>query len=381
MFQVAVIGTGYIGAVHLETLLRVPGVRLKALVDSKLELGRQLADKYGIPTVFQDYRALLDDPDIQVVHNCTPNHLHFEINQALLEAGKHVMSEKPLALDSGQARALRDLAADKGRLTGINFCYRYYPAVQEAAARVRSGAVGKVYSVFGAYFQDWLLYETDYNWRLDKQVSGASNTIADIGSHWFDLAQFVAGLKIVEVMADLRTILPVRKKSTSVLSFARQSAADVQDVPVEVDDYGAVLLRFENGAAGAFMASQLCAGRKCTIDLQVYGSQAAFAWNHENPSRLWIGRREQANELFIENPLQQQPSTARFARLPSGHPMGYFDTMYNLFADFYQAIRLKEAGQAPGYTWPDFQDGFEEMAIVEAVLKSHAEGRWVRVER
>lgn len=381
MPEVAIIGTGYIGAVHVDTLLRIPGVRIKALVDASLEPATKLAQRYGIPTVVADYRELLDDPDIEVVHNCTPNHLHYPITRDLLEAGKHVLSEKPLATSAQEARELRDLAQARGRIAAVNFCYRYYPSVQEAAARVRTGGIGNVHTVFGAYFQDWLLYPTDYSWRLDKSLSGASNAMADIGSHWLDLAQFVVGAKIVDVMADLRTILPVRKKSSrATLTFSQADAeADLIDVPVDVDDYGAVLVRFDNGAAGSFMACQLCAGRKCTIDLQVYGTQAGLAWNHEHPSELWIGQRDRANQTLIEGPQLQDASTARYARLPSGHPMGYFDAVYNLFSDFYRAVEHNRRGEAFSAPLPTFGDGYYEMAVLEAILKSHETRSWCAV--
>ncbi|WP_119070819.1 Gfo/Idh/MocA family protein [Aggregatilinea lenta] len=381
MPDVAVIGTGYIGAVHLDTLLRIPGVRVKALVDANLEPAQALAQRYGIPTVAADYRDLLDDPTIEVVHNCTPNALHYPITREFIEAGKHVLSEKPLAMTAEEARALDALAAAHNRVTAVNFCYRYYPTVQEAAARVRAAEIGRVHSVFGAYFQDWLLYPTDYSWRLDRAQSGASNTMADIGSHWLDLAQFVVGAKIVEVMADLRTILPLRKKSRGpTLTFA-QADADTEwtDVPVEVDDYGAVLVRFDNGAAGSFMACQLCAGRKCSIDLQVYGSKAALAWNHERSAELWIGQRDRANQTLIEGPQLQDASTAGYARLPSGHPMGYFDAVYNLFSDFYKAVEHHRRGETFSAPLPTFGDGAYEMALLDAILKSHATRSWCAV--
>lgn len=384
MINVGVIGTGYIGKVHLETLLRVPHVRVVALADQNLEMARELAAIYNIPRVVSDYRELLNDSQIQVLHNCTPNHLHFEINKAILESGRDLLTEKPLAVTVEQARVLCDLATAKNALTAIDFCYRYYPTVQEAAAKVHSGEIGKVHTVYGSYFQDWLLYETDYNWRLDKNLSGASNTVADIGSHWCDLAQFVANTRIVEVMADLRTILPVRKKSRAeVLTFARAGGASsaLEDVPVEVEDYGSVLVHFENGASGAFSVCQLCAGRKCSIDLQVYGSQASVAWNHEHPSSLWIGHRAQASQVLIENPLLQSECTARFARLPAGHPLGYYDAVFNLFAEFYQGVGLKQRGARPHHTVPTIQDGYDELAIVDAILQSSLEKRWVAVRR
>jgi predicted dehydrogenase len=382
MVKVAVIGAGYIGKVHLETLLRIPGVEVKALVDANVAFAQELAERYRVNQVTGNYQELLNDPEIMVYHNCTPNHLHFEINKTLIEAGKHVLSEKPLSITCGQAEILKGLAVAKDVVTGVNFCYRYYPAVQEAAARIQAGNIGKIRTIMGSYLQDWLLFDTDYSWRLDKAISGASNTVADIGSHWCDLAQFVSGAKITEVMADLKTLIPVRKKSRHAgLTFSKnKNEGKYMEVPVEVDDYASVLVHFDNGACGAFTVCQLAAGRKCTIDLQIYGSESSLAWNHEHPNQLWIGHRDSTNEILIENPLQQMESTKHYALLPAGHPLGYHDAVYNLFNDFYRAISSKEKNCAVDYQWPDFTDGYREMKIVEAVLQSHAEKRWVKVE-
>lgn len=379
---VAIIGTGYIGKIHIETLLRIPSVRLMAVADANLDQARKLADQYHIPQVTDDFHTLIDAPEIEVFHNCTPNHLHYDINKVLLNNKKHVLSEKPLSLTSQQAAELCELAAKYDRETAINFCYRYYPSIQEAAFRIRNGEIGDLHTVFGAYFQDWLLKDTDYNWRLDHKYSGTSNTMADIGSHWMDLAQFVSGSKITEVMADLNTILPVRKKSRGeTLTFTRNDQAVFDEVPVDLDDYGSVLLHFENGAKGAFSVCQLCAGRKCSIDLQCYGKKAALAWNHERPTQLWIGQRDQANEYLIENPLLMHETTAKYARLPGGHPLGYFDAVYNLFAEFYRRIELKNTSENYTHDFPSFTEGLDEMLLLEAILTSHQEHRWVQVER
>jgi predicted dehydrogenase len=380
MINVAVIGTGYIGKVHLETLQRIPNVQVKAIVTSNPDAAKNFTN---IEIITNDYRELLENSNnIDVFHNCTPNHSHFAINKDLLAAGKYIFCEKPLAISAEQCRVLCDLAASKNILTAINFCYRYYPVIQDAAVRVQENEIGKVHTIFGSYFQDWLLYETDYNWRLDKKFSGISNTVADIGSHWLDLAQFVSNTKIVEVFADLRTILPTRKKSTTkVATFAQKSALapELQDIPIELDDYGSILLHFANGAAGAFSVCQLCAGKKCSIDLQLYGTKSALAWNHEQPGQLQIGHRNRANEIFSENPLLQHNSTAHFARLPAGHPMGYFDAEYNLFSEFYHAINLHQQGSTIDITWPTFQDGYEKMLLIEAIVKSHLEKKWVTI--
>ncbi len=379
--KVAVIGTGYIGAVHVEQLLRMPGVEIVGVADRNIALARDVAARFGIARVYDSAEQVLADSAVEVIHNCTPNHLHYDLNCRALAAGKEVFSEKPLALNAAESADLAQRAARQGAVTGVGFCYRYYPVVQEAAARVARGDIGTVFNVMGSYLQDWLLYDTDFNWRLNPDMAGRSNIMGDLGSHWCDLAQFVTGLKIVEVMADLRTTHPVRKrpKSGEALTFAKAGPSDYEEVPVKLDDYAAVLLRFENGARGTFTTSQLAAGRKCHIDLQVYGSKGALAWNHERQAELWVGHRDTANEVFIESPLLQTEATRRHARLPSGHPMGYMDAMWNLFADFYLAIDLKRQGKKPDYRYPDFAAGHAEMQVLEAALASHHSGAWTRV--
>lgn len=377
-FRTAVIGTGYIGVVHIEQLMRLANVEVAGIVDKNTSLARDLAAKYGIQNVYGSVEEVLADKSIDVIHNCTPNNLHFDINKQAIIAGKEVFSEKPLALTAAESGELMELAKKHNTTTGIGFCYRYYPVVQEAAARIARGDIGTVYNIMGNYLQDWLLYDTDYSWRLDPKMAGASNIMGDLGSHWCDLAQFISGLQIVEVMADMRTTLPVRKrpKSGETLTFSAAGDIEMEDVPITMDEYGSMLIRFENGARGTFTTSQLAAGRKCNIDIQIYGAEGALAWNHERSAELWVGKRNEANQTFFESPLLQAESTRRYAKLPSGHPMGYMDAVQNLFADFYTAIDLK--GKVD-YRYPDFEAGHSEMLVLEAAIKSRETGTWVKV--
>lgn len=381
-YRIAVIGTGFIGVVHIGQLLRIPNVEIVGISDKNAKLASDVAARYGIPKVYGDALEVIADPSVDVIHNCTPNNLHFEINKAAIEAGKEVLSEKPLALNSKESGELVHLAEKHGVTTGINFCYRYYPVVQEAAARIARGDIGKVYNVLGSYLQDWLLYDTDYSWRLDPSMAGASNIVGDLGSHWCDLAQFVTGSKISAVMAELRTVLPVRKrpKTGETLTFAVASDLEYEDVPVSLDEYGAMLIRFSDGATGTFTTSQLAAGRKCTLDLQIYGSEGSIAWNHERQSELWLGHRNEPNQVFFESPNTQDPSTRHYAKLPSGHPAGYMDAVLNLFEDFYKALDLKREGKAIAHSWPDFRSGHDEMLILEAAIRSKEAKTWAAVQ-
>jgi predicted dehydrogenase len=233
--------------------------------------------------------------------------------------------------------------------------------------------------VSGTYFQDWLCREVDWSWRLLSSESGASNITADLGSHWFDLVQFATGLKVTRVFGDLATLIPVRRRpKRQVLAFEKVDQVESEEVKVELEDYSAVLFRLSNGAPGSFTTSQTCAGRKSDTEFQVYGSKASYAWNHKDATVLWIGYREKPNEVLIENATLQDPSTARYATLPAGHPQGYHDAMMNMFRDYYDDL----AGRNPPRAAPraTFATGREEMKILAAVLSSHKSGRWTEVK-
>ncbi len=378
--KVGVIGAGYIGMVHLEMLRRIPEVEVAAVADPDLDLARRAGDRLGIPKIYGSADDLLADPGIEVVHVCAPNNVHFDINRKAILAGKDILSEKPLALDARESGELLRLAAERGTLTGIDFCYRYYPVVQEAAARVRRGDLGDVRAFVGHFLQDWLFYDTDYSWRLDPAVAGRANVVADLGSHWCDLVRFITGLRIVEVFSELHTCIPVRKKpKAGPRSFAARQEGETEDVPIELDDYAALFLRLENGARGNFTTCQVCAGRKVDIELQVFGSRESYAWSHVHPNALWIGRRDRGNETFYESSQLQDAATVRFASLPTGHPMGYHDAVTNLFREFYEAAAAKREGRPFQAAFPGFAEGHEAMRIIDAAVESSRAGRWVRL--
>ena len=378
MITVGLIGAGYIGPIHLGALARLGGVRVKTVIDVNGELAQKAAAAYNVPNSGMDHREVINDPEIDVIHNCTPNKYHYQITKEALEGGKQVLSEKPLAMDLKEAEELVELAEKKRAITGIDFCYRYYPVVQEMAVRVRRGDAGAVRMVSGSYFQDWLSRETDWTWRLLRSESGESNITADLGSHWFDLIQFVTGLRVEEVIGDLATLIPVRRRPTrQVLAFEKVEEVESEEVKVELEDYSSVLFRLSNGAPGSFTTSQVCAGRKSDTEFQIYGSDCSYAWNHKEATVLWIGHREKANEILIENPTLQDPSTAAYASLPAGHPLGYHDAVMNLFKDYYEAVDRGGKGRE---LRPTFQTGFEEMKILEAILTSHKKRSWVEVK-
>lgn len=380
MINVAIIGLGYIGEVHLKILRGLPGVNVVGVYDADRARMEQIAKLYGIEHTALSADELIDNDRIDVYHNCTPNHLHFQLNKRILQKGKHLLSEKPLALSAAEAKELKDLAKEQSVLTAINFCYRYYPVVQEARLRVLAGGIGKPRMVKGNFLQDWLLYETDYNWRLDRAYTGLSNTMADIGSHWCDIAQFLTGSQIVSVMGDAQTLVPERKKGKAAATFSNSAELDYELKKIEVDDYVSAFLRFDNGMVGCFTASSLCAGRKVALEVEVYGSESSLLWSHEHPSILKAGFRNKANESFIEGPQLQSSESAKYALLPSGHPMGYHDAVYNLFKHFYDGVTERNQGGTVVEEWPNFENGYQLAKVVEAIVASTKAKTWIDIK-
>jgi predicted dehydrogenase len=382
--NVAVIGSGFMGAAHVDALRRVPGVRVAAIASADRARAQEIADQFDIPVVLDDWRALLDRADVDAVHNCTPNNLHYEVNRSFIEAGKHVLSEKPLTMTSAESADLVRLARARGVVTAVNFNYRGYPLVQQARGMVRRGDLGDLFLVHGHYLQDWLLYDTDYNWRLESRVSGASRAVADIGSHWCDLVQFVAGRKITRVFAHLFRAHGTRKKPRQAAETYKGkelgAPQDYEEVPIDTEDGAFVLAELEGGLRGSLTVSQVSAGRKNRQWIEIDGSRSALAWNQEEPNLLWVGHRDRANEILMKDPALLDDDARRYAHYPGGHPEGYPDGPRNLFGNLYRYIR---AGRTPGRDaadFPTFEDGHAEVAIVEAVLRSHERQAWVDVD-
>lgn len=382
--KTAIIGTGFIGPAHLEALQRIGGIQVVALASIEVEKAQALGERFSIPKIYHKWEDAVSDSNVEVIHNCTPNNLHFVINRAALKAGKHVISEKPLTMTSRESAELVSLAAKKGLVNAINFNYRFYPLIQHARAMMAKGELGKVYLVHGHYLQDWLYYDTDYNWRLETKLSGTSRAIADIGSHWCDLAQFVTGLKVTSVFADLMTVHPRRKRPKGAIETYKGKeisvSNDVEEITIRTEDTGIVMLRFENGAKGVVTVSQVSAGRKNCEVIEIDGSKAAVAWNQEEPNQLWVGHRERANEVIIKDPSLLHEEARKYAHYPGGHPEGYPDGPMNLFINVYDFIRSGKDPRTNVLDFPTFADGHWENRIVDAVLKSNVSCKWVEVK-
>ena len=382
--NVAVIGSGFMGAAHVDALRRVPGVRVTAIASADRRRAQELADQFDIAHVLDDWRGLLDRPDVDAVHNCTPNNLHYEVNRAFVDAGKHVLSEKPLTMTSAESADLVSRSRASGVVTAINFNYRGYPLVQQAHGMVRRGELGALFLVHGHYLQDWLLLDTDYNWRLESAVSGASRAVADIGSHWCDLVQFVTGRRVIRVFAHLFRAHETRKKPRHAVETYKGkelgAPQEYDEVAIDTEDGAFVLVELEGGLRGSLVVSQVSAGRKNRQWIEIDGSRSAIAWNQEEPNRLWVGHRDRPNEVLIKDPALLDERARDYAHYPGGHPEGYPDGPRNLFRNLYRYIR---DGRRPGRDpadFPTFEDGHAEVVIVEAVLRSHERGAWVDVE-
>ncbi len=375
----AVIGTGFIGTVHIEALRRI-GVQVRGVLGSTQERGAARAAALGVPHAYASLEALLDDPAVDAVHVTSPNDLHLPQARAVLNAGRHVICEKPLAMTATESRELVELAARTGLVNAANFNIRYYPLNQHAHDVVTAGEIGDVRLVTGRYFQDWLLLESDWNWRLQPERGGALRAVGDIGSHWLDLTSFITGQRIVAVMAELATFMPSRREPTGpVETFSTEVAAETVTREIATEDTATILLRFENGARGAVSISQISAGRKNSLQYEVDGSDASIAWDSEQPDQLWIGHRERANEILIRNPALMSPAGRAAAALPGGHVEGFGDTFAAHFRAVYADIAAGRPAARPGY--PTFADGHDEMLVNDAVAESARLGRWVDVVR
>jgi predicted dehydrogenase len=325
-----------------------------------------------------DYRRICEDPTIDAIHICTPNALHVPIARAALEAGKHVLSEKPLATSSQDAEGLVALAAAKKLRNCTCHNLRYYPMVQHMRRMREDGDLGEILVVQGTYSQDWLLHDTDWNWRIDSAQNGPSRVMADIGSHWLDMAEHVTGKRVTSLSADLQTFHKTRKKPKGPIeTFAGKTLTpdDYVETPIDTEDFGAVIFRMGERARGGFTASQVSAGRKNRLNIEIYGTKGSVVWDQERPDELWIGQRNSNNQMIVKDPSLIKEKARPYADLPGGHVEGYNDTFKQVFRRFYQAISTP--GSAPEY--PEFADGLRQLKLLDAELASHKSRQWTEV--
>jgi predicted dehydrogenase len=377
--KVGLAGSGFIGPVHLEALRRLD-IQVLGLCEETPEKAKEKANELGIAKSYSSLKSMLADANIQAIHLATPNYLHYPQAKAALLAGKHVICEKPLAMNTAESEELVRLAKDAGLVAVVNFNLRYYPLNHQARAIIQSGEIGEVYIIRGSYLQDWLLLPTDWNWRLEPDLGGELRAVADIGSHWLDLVQFVTGLRIKAVFADFQTFLKTRKKPAKPLdTFSGKllTAQDYVDQTIQTEDYATILLRFEGQVRGVLTVSQVSAGRKNQLFYEIDGAKSAIAWNSERPNELWVGHRERPNEVLLKDPALMSPEAQRYSDYPAGHNEGYPDTFKQIYSAVYEYIRAGDYN-AP-HDFPTFEDGHAELLLGEAILHSAREGGWVEL--
>jgi predicted dehydrogenase len=376
------IGAGFISAHHIDAVRRLGDVEVIAIADWNQETADRRARELKVDRAYGRFEDLIADPEISVIHNTTPNHLHYPVSSMIIAAGKHVISDKPLALNSAEALLLRDAALRSGRAHILNFNYRSNPVVQHARSMVTSGELGELSFIHGHYLQDWLTDPSVYSWRSDPAKGGASSALGDIGSHWCDLAQHVSGAKITAVLADLAIVVPVRYMSDpSRQAFARDQGPRGEPVQMVSEDLASVLIRFDNGARGCLSVGQVLPGHKNDLMLELNGRSQSLRWLQEQPNELWVGRYGEPNLTVTKDPAQLSASAERYSRLPAGHQVGWSDALFNAIADAYDWIRAGGGASEKPAATATFEDGYRIACVIDAMLQSHvAGGVWQKVE-
>lgn len=376
--RAAIIGLGFVGRAHLEALRRL-GIPVQGILGTTPERTEETCRSLGLDRAYKSLKELARDKSVDVIHVCTPNYVHFEQCKALVEGGKHVICEKPLAMDSGESATLAKLASKHKRAAGVAYNLRYYPLCQEARAMVERGLIGEPRLVHGGFLQDWLFYPTDWNWRLEPHLGGELRAVSDIGTHWLDLTTWITGRKITELCADLATVIPFRKRPRGgVETFQQKKDGAFDEIKIATDDYASILLRLEGSVRGVMTVSQVSAGRKCRLWFEVNGSEGSLAWEGENPNILWIGKRSQPNQELIKDPALLSPAARGYAAYPGGHAEGYPDTFVQLFKDFYAYVAAGDFSAKRSF--PTFETGHEEMVLCDVIVESARKRKWVSVK-
>jgi predicted dehydrogenase len=368
--RVGIVGAGFVGRVHAHSA-RLAGARIAGVAASTPDRGTVARDELGAEQGFASAEELVRSDEIDVVHICAPNNLHVPLALAAIEAGKHVICEKPVALDGAEAAELTAAAKEAGALVTVPFVYRYYPTVRELRTRLDDAPPPRL--ICGGYLQDWLLAADDYNWRIDPELGGASRAFADIGSHWCDLVEFVSDQRIASLVARTAVAHETRRAGEAA-SFERGSGGEERQVRTE--DLAALLFETEDGATGSLVVSQVSAGRKNRLWVEISAGAETYAFDQERPDELAVLRRDAA-ERIPRDFGTLSAGAAPYVTLPAGHPQGYQDCFDAFVAESYAAF----AGEAPADGLPGLADGARAVRITEAVLESARRNEWVEVAR
>ncbi len=376
VYRAGVIGTGFVGRIHIETIRRLGNVTVAAVADPVS--AKETAEAMTVPEYFADYKEMIKMADLDVVHICTPNNTHFEIAMYALDHGVNVLCEKPMTTTIEEAEILAKKAEDTGLIAALNYHNRFYPMNHHLRNIIRDGELGDIFNITGTYTQDWLLNITDYSWRLSSKESGRTRAVADIGSHWMDLVEFVSGQKITAVCADFSIIHPVRKKpKKQVLAFSTDTFddADYEDIPINTEDSASVLFKFENGAKGSAFFSQVIAGKSVAIDYMIGGYKKSACWDSELCNKLTIGRKDSFCEVSEKGPVTVHPDSRSVVAYPIGHLEGFPDAFKQCFRQVYDSIDNPDAPR----DYATMKDGLHEMILCEKIFESNEKQQWVEI--
>lgn len=383
--RAGVIGTGFIGPVHIEALKRL-GIQVTAVCGSTAS-AEATARQWGIPEVYgnHNYRGLVHSPNVDVVHITSPNKVHVEQSLAALAAGKHVVCEKPLGMNTRETARLVAAAAKSDRVFAVNYMCRFFPAILQMRAMVTRGDLGKIIHVQGHFFQDWLLKDTDYNWRLRASEGGKLRAVGDIGTHWIDAVSFILNARVNRVFATLETFHKTRQRPRAeVRTFAQVDPAALIPYKVDTEDFGSVLLRFDrakhgfaDGVHANASISQVAAGWKCSLAVGIYGTEGSVQWDFQHPNEITLGRRDEPNQVLQRGTAGFSEDIAGFTDYPGGHPEGFPDSHKMHCRAVYEHI-VNGGNAHPLFA--SAEDGHHEVGLCESILKSSRSGRWIAIQ-
>lgn len=376
--KIGIVGVGYIGGKHIESIRRIPHTKITAIVDPDMKRAKQIASDMEIPCVFETVDEMLEFGTVDVVHNCTPTAKHYEVNKKVICAGKSLYCEKPLTLSAEEAESLLLLLEKHPVANAVNLNYRMNALIQEMKERVQSGGDGRLFMVTGSYVQDWMMMEDDYDWRLDLALGGKSRALSDIGSHLFDICQYVTGQRIVAVNAKMMIVYPKRLRYEKTGgTFSTQKGAFLGEVEVKNEDAANIFIRLEGGAEGVLQVSQVSAGHKNDLQVRLDLEKCSYEWRQENGDLLYIGHRGRPNKILYREGAALSAGSGIFSHLPAGHPEGWNDALYNAIEAFYRSVR-QEGGDG-NVPYATIRDAAWVMKVIDACIKSSETGRWIDV--
>lgn len=374
-YRTGIVGVGFIGKAHIEALRRLGNVDVVALTNTSR--ANELAESLHIARGYTDFKEMIDKEHLDVIHICTPNYTHSEIALYAMNHGVNVVCEKPMCTSVEEADAMIAKAKETKLMNGLNYHNRWYPMTAQIKEMVQAGKLGSISVVYGEFVQDWLLYDTDYNWRIEASQSGKTRAVSDIGTHWLDLIENVTNLKVTEVCADFMILHDKRKKPISnVSSFDNaKNGSDSLLVPVDTEDHASLMFRLNNGALGCAVFSQIIAGRKARLTINIAGHKQSVTWSSDTCNEIWIGRRGEYNSIFDKDPNLLYPNARVNASYPAGHAEGFPDAFKNSFRAMYNEI--SNPTENPAYA--NFDTGKHEIVLCEKIYESAKTRKWVKV--